>query len=368
MTTEIESELGGGRIGRLDGIRTIAVLAVFAFHTGFLNDGWIGVHLFFVLSGFLITGILRRARTEPHFWGPFYIKRAARILPPLVIIFVAAAVMYNVMPWHKVGLLDLFFLGNVSQTLYPRKDANLGVLWSLAVEEHFYLLWPFAIRFLDRRRIMQILVAILILEPILRAAATPFVSSYIPIYNLTPFQLDGLAAGSLLALLFENKSNLQPLKKWSGWSALISLLLLQGLYRLPFFHDESNSFAFNSLGYTLVVFLSASFVTYVLVRPDAWIVRQVARPSVVFVGTISYGMYLFNPIPLSLAIRFVHRHGIHHDKAAVPFALALTILMAWLSFRFYETPIIKWGRQKAKAYERSNHPLPLSPLVNASQD
>jgi peptidoglycan/LPS O-acetylase OafA/YrhL len=363
MTPDVESELGGPRITRIDGLRAIAVLLVFSFHTGFVADGWIGVHMFFVLSGFLITSILRRTRAERHFWAPFYIKRAARILPPLVIIFAAAAIIYHLYPWHGVALLDLLFLGNVAQTLHPSADANLGVLWSLAVEEHFYLLWPFAIRFLERKTIMRILVAVILIEPLLRALATPYIHTYVPVYNLTPFQLDGLAAGSLLALLVENKSVHPLLRRSSGWCALSAVLALQLLYRLPGFTRDANTMAFNSLGYTLILFFSVSFLAFVLLRPDALVVRLVNHPWVVFIGGISYGMYLFNPLALMFSIRLFHEHGLRHDKAAAPLALALTILIAWLSFRFYETPIIRIGRARARSLAGTSGPLPPSPIV-----
>jgi peptidoglycan/LPS O-acetylase OafA/YrhL len=122
-----------GRIGRLDGIRAVAIALVFLHHAEFVALGWTGVSLFFVLSGLLITGILRRSRCDPAFWGPFYIKRATRILPPLVIVFAGAAIFCTI-PWRKVGLYHLFFLSNLSQALYRGQSGALDVLWSLSVD------------------------------------------------------------------------------------------------------------------------------------------------------------------------------------------------------------------------------------------
>ena len=89
------------RIARLDGIRELAVLLVFATHAQLLPLGWIGVQLFFVLSGLFITNILRRSRGEASYWPPFYIRRATRILPPLAIAFLGAALFSNI-PWRQV--------------------------------------------------------------------------------------------------------------------------------------------------------------------------------------------------------------------------------------------------------------------------
>ena len=369
MTTEVASELGGGRITRIDGIRAVAVVLVFAFHTGFVNYGWLGVHLFFVLSGFLITGILRRMRDEPHFWAPFYIKRAARILPPLLLVFGAAAYFYHAYPTRRPAVaLDMLFLSNVAQVLYPKSDYNLGLLWSLAVEEHFYLLWPIAIRFLSRTSILRILAVVIVLEPIARGIMTPFTHDHNIVFYLTPFQLDGLAAGSLLALLVENSANTAWLRRYSGWATFISGLLIATLYPLvPSFNRDVNSILFNSIGYSLIILFGFALLAFTLFHPKTLLVRILDHPWIVFVGTISYGIYLFHPLWLSFFIVKGHKHGIHHDKLTAPFALLTTILMAWLSFHFYEKPIIAWGRKLARRYEHGNHTEPASALVTTAK-
>jgi peptidoglycan/LPS O-acetylase OafA/YrhL len=185
-----------GRIDRLDGIRAVAIILVFLIHVNIGRFGWEGVPLFFVLSGFLITTILRRSRTNESFWGPFYIKRATRILPPLAIAFLLA-VLFSTVAWRKVGLYEVLFLANFATWLHPDGTASLTVLWSLAVEEQFYLFWPFAVRYLNRRQLMWLSACVLIVEPILRAIVSPFCNTSWPIYYLTPFQLDGLALDGL---------------------------------------------------------------------------------------------------------------------------------------------------------------------------
>ena len=108
---------------------------------------------------------------------------------------------------------------------------------------------------------------------------------------------------------------------------------------------------FNFFGYSLVTLFCASFISYVLLWPNSFASRQLNRPVVVLIGRISYGIYLFHPLCLQLVIAVGRAHGVVHDKLMVPFALAATIAVSWTSFNFYEKPIIKWGRQKAKQHE-----------------
>jgi peptidoglycan/LPS O-acetylase OafA/YrhL len=335
-----------GRIDRLDGVRASAIFMVFAVHSGLWSMGWLGVPLFFVLSGMLITGILRRDRGASSFWGPFYIKRATRILPPLVIAFAIAAFFLSI-PWHKIGLYYLFFAANIGEALYPNASRGLGVMWSLAVEEHFYLLWPFAIRFLNRKQLIRLLLCLLVAGPLLRAAFTPVFSSFWTIYYLTPFQLDGLAVGSLLALLLEEPSTTEWLRLWSGRLLPVSLALFAGASFLPAFHRDVNSVAFNSVGYSLIALVAASFIAYVLLRPGSVFSKVLGAPVMAFFGRISYGMYLFHLLGIEIAEQVGEAYGIHHPARLAILSVLPVTALSWLSFRFYEEPLIKWGRRKA---------------------
>jgi peptidoglycan/LPS O-acetylase OafA/YrhL len=342
-----------GRIDRLDGIRTIAIAMVVAAHLGLWGNGWMGVPLFFVLSGFLITRILRRDRAAKSFWTPFYIKRATRILPPLALALSIAALFFSI-PWRKLGLYYVFFGANIAEVLHRGESGGLGVLWSLAVEEQYYLLWPFAIRFLDRRHLIQLLVALLLFEPVLRAAFTPVFNSMWPIYFLTPFQLDGLAAGSLLAVLLEDAVATEWLRRWSGKVVLVLFALFAALGRIQVFNVGANSIAFNSLGYSLVSLAAVSFVAYVLLQPDAIVSKALGISFVVFLGTISYGIYLFHALGIDLAVRTGSKLGVFHLHRLAGLALLPVVAFSWLSFRFYEQPIINLGRRRAERLNTSS--------------
>jgi peptidoglycan/LPS O-acetylase OafA/YrhL len=256
------------RIDRLDGIRAVAILLVILFHLGnHVPYGWAGVQLFFVLSGYLITGILRKTKTQSDYWSRFYKRRAARILPPMLLLICLYMVFTK--GWKVPTILGYtFFAGNfMDLTRYGK--AVLAPLWSLAVEEHFYLLWPLAVLLLSKRRLVTLLAAILIAEPILRALATPYFATFHAIYSLTPFQLDSIAAGSLLALLTEGGVVL-PGQRRAGWLVLV---LLPGLAFCTVPYRDANSVTFNAFGYSYLALLFVAFVWWVVALESGFFYR-----------------------------------------------------------------------------------------------
>ncbi len=170
-----------GHIRSLDGVRGIAVLSVLVHHTigtgipagawplldrfviSVAAYGYLGVDLFFVLSGFLITTLLLIARRKPHYFSNFYWKRAFRILPPFLL---AIGILWAThLISNAYALLSLFFVANFALMLHVRSD---GPFWSLAVEEQFYLLWPVIVRKINIRGIRLLLVAVIGVEPVIR--------------------------------------------------------------------------------------------------------------------------------------------------------------------------------------------------------
>jgi peptidoglycan/LPS O-acetylase OafA/YrhL len=197
-------------IPELDGIRGIAILTVLLYHLfsySMFRQSWTGlahlamkatehlshgVDLFFVLSGFLITGILLNARTDPHFFKNFYARRALRILP---LYYVVLAVILLCYPHSgSYVLLSFAHLSNMAPALGITM-VN-GAMWSLSVEEHFYLFWPLVVRHFRPATISRIAAGICLAEPVIRAIAFPHVTSVFP-YSW--FRLDGIAAGAWIA-------------------------------------------------------------------------------------------------------------------------------------------------------------------------
>jgi peptidoglycan/LPS O-acetylase OafA/YrhL len=305
--------------------------------------GWAGVDLFFVLSGLLITRILRQDRDLPRYWGRFYLKRAARILPPLVVLFAVCAFFPMHPPTLWLGFV--FFASNFFRLAFPHIQNPIVITWSLAIEEQFYLLWPFAVRFLSRKQLLRLLTVVLIAEPVLRAIATPFTHSWQPVYYLTPFRIDGLALGSLLALLLEDEQTKDRIRQWTAPALVVSaVILLGGMAFFPAFRRPANSIVFNSLGYTVVAVASAALICFTLLRENSLLTKIFLWRPLIVLGTISYGVYLYHGI-------FIQAFDFKgHLLISSLLALAAVIAYCWLSFKFYEQPFIRWAHRSIKGW------------------
>jgi peptidoglycan/LPS O-acetylase OafA/YrhL len=337
------SELTARRNLSLDGLRGIAVLLVLLHHHGFMNAGWMGVDLFFVLSGYLITSILRRTRTDKFFWREFWTKRFTRILPPFLLLLLMTSLLGFSSSWLQVlGYLTSFgdVLAYVRPTFQPLRQ-----LWSLAVEEHFYIIWPFAVRLLPRRSLVFILVSLVAVEPVVRGIASVFFHNWDFVYFLTPFRLDGLALGSLLSLGLESPRDTDLIRKWSGLATVLFVIMwfvLRLSLGLRFTRDNPTAI-YNGACYSLVSLVASSLIAYLISHPRSIVVRLLAWKPLVFTGVISYGLYLYQVLVMEMLIRK------WHIPAEMVFWIDTPIifLLAWLSFAFYERPLIRWGKTKS---------------------
>src|SRR5580658_6430483 len=168
------------RILRLDGVRALAFLTIFVHHGFGVRHLWAGVDIFFVLSGFLITSILMDGHGKEGAWSRFYERRALRILPPYLVFLLLATFVFH-LRWGKNALWYGLFAMNFAEA-FNLGVPGLGILWSLAVEEQFYLFWPIvALRF-SPRIVLRCAVALIVLAPILRGIATPFLHDHSAIY------------------------------------------------------------------------------------------------------------------------------------------------------------------------------------------
>jgi peptidoglycan/LPS O-acetylase OafA/YrhL len=348
MTNQIvHSHSNKEHIDSLDGFRGIAVLMVLGMHAACFANGWAGVDLFFVLSGFLITGILRRTRTEPFYWRRFYIKRATRILPPLLLAVPAAALV-----WPQATLAGAAgylsgFANVVDMTRYAIYP--LVHLWSLSVEEHYYFFWPFAVLFLSRRQLLWVIGTIVVSVPIARLLFTYHLPPRDPyaIYLLTPFRIDGIAMGSMLALLLEDQFWQEKLRKWSGIAVVVVSATYLSLWTVlghSHFYPQAYNPVFNSVGYLLVALAAFFAIAYAFLRPEALPTRMLRIRPLAGLGVISYGLYVYSWILLVLIHRIDpsltwREAGLIHVAIAIPLSTVL--------FRFYERPITAWGRRMA---------------------
>ncbi len=330
------------RIKALDGVRGIAVLLVLGHHTlETMKAGWVGVEVFFVLSGFLITSILIDRESSPNRMRYFYVRRAKRILPPLILLIAIESLFKRGFFLHN-WYWYTFFLMNVRETIEP--VGVLRNLWSLAIEEHFYLVWPALFYALGRRRAAQILVAILVISPILRFAFTPEFKTILPIYFLTPFRLDGLAAGSLLSILVhQNRLKFQP-RVLTAILALCAPLSYFAVHFIPGFYREANSRLFNSIGYSLVTLMACTFILLAYSSKDTIWEKILSFKPLIFMGTISYFVYLFH----SAFIHYLRLPNVFEKRLG---GLCLTILAGTASWYLIERPILRtklWEKPRLK--------------------
>lgn len=213
----------------LDGVRGLAVLLVMLFHlthyglargpfevalTILPSVGWSGVDLFFVLSGYLITGILLESRQSTSYYQSFYARRVLRIFPlyytmlvlflivvPRLGFFASVHDLWSPNVPHE-GVWYWLFLSNFRAAWLGAWDHQvLSITWSLAIEEHFYLIWPFVVRHLDERRLLWICGATIAGSLALRVALVALGYSERAVYTLTPCRLDPLATGAAIAIL-----------------------------------------------------------------------------------------------------------------------------------------------------------------------
>ena len=222
-------------------------------------------------------------------------------------------------------------------------------LWSLSVEEHYYLLWPLAVLWLPRRTLQWLLFALVIIVPLSRVGFTFLLPRQEPyaIYLLTPFRIDGLALGSLLSLLLEQAGWQERFKKWSGLGAVLASSVYLGLWKIlgsSNFSPEAHHAIFNGLAYSLLALIAMFMIAYARLLPAAIPTRILRNRLLTRLGVISYGLYVYSWIVLvfikrSFASLSWLQAGLIHIVVAVPLAAVV--------FKYYERPITNWGRRRA---------------------
>ncbi len=340
----------------LDTLRGIAVLGVLFLHgfywqyahlsfghvaRVFMNvtqPGWIGVNLFFVLSGFLITGILVDSKDRPHYYRRFYTRRALRILPPYYALLILLLLLHTASAAF-VGL-SFVYLANVTNLFGVACD--YGPVWSLAVEEHFYIAWPAVVRKLTTRHLVWAAMAIVVGVPALRAFSFAMgLRGGLDWY--TWFVADGLAAGSLLALLLRSSVTRQQVKLLCA--CLLGGSTLAGMAGAPFGILTRNRILGAALQFTTINVFFAGVLLLFLLAGSGRAKRFVDIAGLRFVGYISYGLYLDHTLGFRLYDRFCRAYfpqwipsNDHFGLVLWRFALAGggAILAAYLSRRFYE--------------------------------
>lgn len=322
------------RIEQLDGVRAIAIAAVFIHHTLHVKLLWMGVDLFFILSGFLITGILldNKAHGFKQYLGHFYRRRVRRILPPYLLLLTITTVLFGISWAHH--WYYYFFLMNFVLAFHIPHPPSLDILWSLAVEEQFYLLWPLILYFFSEQAITWSAAALVCAAPLLRWFCTPLFAFHWPIYALTPFRMDLLAVGALIAILWRRRRDL--VRRWGLYGLIFSalaLLTLFALSRKPGFTTTSNAQLPNVCIYELTLIVCTGAMLWALSGKGTGLLTF---SPVRFVGRISYTIYLIHLTVFLVVARYLHR-----TPAIAGVTFAASVLYATVSWFVLERPILK---------------------------
>ena len=341
----------------IDGLRAFAVTTVIInhFNKEILPGGYLGVDMFFVISGFVITSSLyqRPSKNFKDFISGFYERRIKRLVPALsmfVLIMSIVICLFNPSPSFslKTGLASLFGFSNLfllkESTDYFAQSTELNVFthtWSLGVEEQFYILFPFLVWFSGYGRqkkngIRNLFLIVLILTiASLIGFAYFYLNNPTAGYFLMPTRFWEMAAGCLLFLVFQKRSSVEQF--FEKVSPLVVLILIIGVMYLP------RSFA--AISTITVVVLSSIFISSL--KKEKTLFKIFTNSKVVYLGLISYSLYLWHWGVLSISRWTI---GIHWWS--VPFQVALMLGLAVTSYKWIETPLRKgnWFGSRWKTY------------------
>jgi peptidoglycan/LPS O-acetylase OafA/YrhL len=368
---------GSQRIPELDGLRGFAIFLVVLCHyigegdvtgvsatTGKLlrafGFGRCGVDLFFVLSGFLIGSILLESRNSPNYYRTFYLRRVHRIFPLYylwIVFYLIGIACLRSFSGYATFIADdlwhlpryLFFVQNFfwSKTFF--EYFWLGVTWSLAVEEQFYLVAPLLIRHIPGEKLIRVLVAIILLAPVLRFFTLLVTHDHYLVALGMPFRADTLAVGVLGAALWkqpEVRLYLEENPRALSWALAFSLTLVVGL--LYWFYRPAG-YVSGTICYSALAFLFLTLVLIVLSQPASRLASIARWQPVCWLGTVSYCVYIIHcQVLYGLYQLFVGGHPRVTDlKSILVTALAfiLTCLLAAFSWRFFEKPFIRRGHR-----------------------
>ncbi|ARV15119.1 acyltransferase family protein [Polaribacter sp. SA4-12] len=345
----------------LDGVRGLAAIMVMFFHffhRSFNNNSMIlnvvkkisilgqtGVTLFFVLSGFLITRILLNTKSDEGYFKKFYLRRSLRIFPLyyffLFFSFFVAPYLFGsgepcVYSRYTPVSDQLYFytyLQNFARTFGWLTTNGPGHFWSLAVEEHFYLFWPFIIYFFSNKNIIRIIALIIVFAFTLRIY---MVNNGVGVFYFTFTRFDSLAIGALLAFLelkkYFNSDKLKLVKP-----VLLILVVSIGLISF-FFSGEGNNYV-QVVKYLILPLTYFFGLWYVLsIKHDSFINKSLNFSYLQFSGKVSYGLYVYHPF-----VYFLIDSYLSIDYIILDFLVkfSLSYLISFISFELLEKKFLK---------------------------
>ncbi|MGB6546897.1 MAG: acyltransferase [Candidatus Acidiferrales bacterium] len=380
------------RVPELDGLRGIAIALVLCYHYFYFSPGpnhhptelirriyvhlerftalgWSGVDLFFVLSGFLIGGILLDARGSPNYFKAFYARRVFRILP-IYYAWIAAYIIVMAVAGRFLGMhvsgggvpeswstiaAQFFFLQNFHSIAYTGiAVAWFLPTWSLAVEEQFYIVAPAVIHFFTRRGLYLFLGAVVLLAPLLRL----YLRHQFPIhrqdemslaYMLTPCRADALAIGILTALLWRNHIFRAWLSEHGRTLLVGASVFFAGVAALNQWAPDHDSWQEQSAGYTWIAIFYALLILLVLSKQGGWVAVFTRFAWLRELGKVSYCVYLIHVAVMIfcriLVTSVVHRLSDWIFVVSNIAAVFVSLAIARVSWAYFENPLLKKGHK-----------------------
>jgi peptidoglycan/LPS O-acetylase OafA/YrhL len=352
------------KIKEIDGLRAIAILLVVAWHYFGTSDGpqslpWrifvfgrIGVDLFFVLSGYLIISILLENRGSPRYFSAFYGRRAFRILPiygVMLAIFLAGKLsgvgrtfFDGALPWwsYALGLQNIWM--SIDQTYGA---IWLAGTWSLAIEEQFYVLFPLIVLWLPPAALPRFLIATLVVSPIGRIICYEGGDNF-GYYVLMPFRADILAVGALIAWLKFSGPVSHRIRRFAK-AVLIATVCAFPMF--AFLIGGNTDFHMALWGHSYLVAFFGSAVFMVLQNRGSASLALLRSGAAEFFARISYALYLVHInvlIFVFLVFRTDRTIETWNGATLTALALAISVLICFVSYRFFEGPLIRMAHQK----------------------
>lgn len=376
---QMPSTRGAGRIPELDGIRGTAIALVFLWHffvqpiqappgsvPAYLQAAgrltWSGVDLFFVLSGFLIGGILLDHRQATNYFKIFYTRRFFRIIPAYllcltVVLTLAHFIQAGVAPRFSFLLgprqlpwaSHFFFLQNFWMAT-RNSGGVLVITWSLAIEEQFYLTLPLLIRFLSPKRLLTVICGVILAAPIIRLAlywawpGHPWAG-----FALLPCRADSLMLGVLGAIAMRDPIWKARLENNRTGMRLAMAVFALGLLALTKLASDQLSFGMLTVGYTWIALFYACLLLYALTAPQSWIVFFLRWKPLCWLGTVAYGAYLSHMFVGWAVFGFLYSYWPVivnlQGMATSLLALLITLVLCQVSWVYFEKPLVRLGHR-----------------------
>jgi peptidoglycan/LPS O-acetylase OafA/YrhL len=354
------------RIPELDGLRAIAILSVLCHHfwpvsgglwsaaSRLVAVGWMGVDLFFVLSGFFITRILLDARGAPDYFSRFYLRRAKRIMPLYYCVLLgtlAYARFANhgsdyftlVQSWGNPAWF-IFFAANIKSAVINTWPTifTLTPLWSVQVEEQFYLIYPLVIAFVPAKHLNRTLAGSIAAAFTLRLVLALIFPGFWKLqYALMPCRMDDLAMGALVACAF--KQGAWPLRATTtALLATIGVIFIGVM--LAAGHVTTRDPFVRTAGYSIIGGTCAMLLAWTLLNLGAPSTSPLRFRPLRQIGQISYGLYLLHgPVAFVVKTSVKWIFGLNIDKAPLGLLafMVVSIAVAAASYHFFEEPILR---------------------------